>query len=223
MMMTLLRVQRQSLKNTYDVCKNIFMLFKMKSVQVVRIFIMKQFTWEFCWCCKFISTSVYEKVSHGEWATIVSTGSVRAFAVSLSHQPIAGGRGREKKANNEMEAALVSEMMDWIPSLCICHCSCLPHKTRSRKLAGRLRAVRFSLTWLHWGPMGVLPLTPGSSWEKAGEIILASLSTQRGFLWTDLHPQSLSCDANLPSNNPPRQGHSEPPPLPLCLEAAVFG
>lgn len=94
---------------------------------------------------------------------------------------------------------------------------------RSRKLAGRLRAVRFSLTSLHWGPMWVPSLIPGSSWEKAGETILSSSSsTQKSFLWTDLHLQSPSCDANLPSKTPPRQGLSEPPPLPLCLEAAVF-
>lgn len=93
---------------------------------------------------------------------------------------------------------------------------------RSRKFAGRLRAVRFSLTLLHWSPMGVLSLTPGSSQEKAGETVLSSLSTQKSFLLTDLHPQSPSCMLTFPSKIPPRQGYSEPPPLPLRLETAVF-
>lgn len=125
--------------------------------------------------------------------------------MSLSHQPIARGKegkGRENEGNNEMEAALVSEMMDWITSLCIY----LLYKMRSRKFAGRLRAMRLSLTLLHWG----VSLIPGSSQEKAGEIILSSLSmfshilvfSYLSFLLTDLHLRSPSCDANLPLQNP---------------------
>ena len=41
--------------------------------------------------------------------------------MSLSHQPVAEIKEDSNENNNEVEAALVSEMTDWITSLCICH------------------------------------------------------------------------------------------------------
>lgn len=143
--------------------------------------------------------------------------------MSLSHQPIAegnGGKGGENEGNNEREAALVSEMMGWITSLCICHGAYPLQKMRSRKFAGRLRAeILPDLAAL--GPhVGALPdpwLLPGEGWRNSPIIIMYSKS----FLLTDLHLQSPSCMLPFPSKIPPRQGYSEPPPLPLRLETAV--